>query len=518
MSYKQLNPEMLAFLDNERQFTELRSGGKVRRVKIEKVNQAWLVRFLPVVLGASNLFFVRHGQHWYHKIPIVCPRCVSSDFGGDENADCPVCDLADQLNAEEHEEVSNFGYRLRANQTWLTYCLVFEIDPGRGDRILLPPSDYMRPWEFVLYKAAFDQLSNYYRRGLTASRQLSILDPKRGNDFWATKTNSGIRLDSQESGPMFEPGPNFNKQVEEVLSAVKEPKITVPTLRQLEVYARKAEAAAYGESEPEPKGRGRSNRRNESEADDGAQDDSEVPVERVGRRFSQPTQGRRIRNVEEPDPQPVDQDTPEEPTEAPVEQQVEDDAPVDAIAAEQDDQVPGTEVEAPTPARTATRPAAPTTRPAAATRPVAATRPAAATTSVARPAPRPAPAATTATRPAAATKPATPTTRPAPVANAPQPKRAAAPVVRESVNEEEDPNVAEEANDPTGVAETPLPEEGQAEEGQVEEGQVEDAQEDVPPPPVTPRASVRPGAAAAGAQSSLRMKLAQKVNAANNAR
>ena len=501
MSHK-LNPDMLAFLDAERQFTEMRGGGKVRRVKIEKVNQAWLVRFLPVALGESGLFFVRQGQHWYNKIPIVCPRNVSPDFGGDENAECVVCDLADRLNAEDHEEVSTFGFKLRVNPVWLTYCLVFQIDPGRGEVQDMLPAEYMRPWEFVMYKGTFDELSDYFRRGKTATRELSVLDPKKGNDFWATKTTKGIRLDRQDPGPMFELGPTFEKQLNQVLSAVQEPKIIIPTAKQLETYARKAEAAAYGESEPEPTARSRSRGRGV----EGEEEPQERPSRNLGR--TAPAGRGTSRTQTEPEPEPeaepqqegqaVDDQIPEEGAPEPV---AEVDAPVDAIAAEQDeDQVPGAEVDAPTTRQ------APRTSPGrvaqSTSQPVAQ-----------RTAPRPAPAAVAATRPAlVATRPAAPAVPAAATAGTRRPPPAAAPVTRrpapaaapvqETVNDEEDPGVAEEAVDAAAPAEEPLP---------------DDSQEDVPPPAVA-RTAPRPGQAAAGATAALRSKLAQRITSANSPR
>ena len=94
----------------------------------------------------------------------------------------------------------------------------------------------------------------------------------------------------------------------------------------------------------------------------------------------------------------------------------------------------------------------------------------------------------------------------------------AAAVAQESVNEEEDPNVAEERVDPAGPApaDEPLPENNGYPEGE-EAGVVageetpaeEQAAEEPPPPPAATRP--RPGMATAPANASLRARLAQRL-------
>lgn len=503
----ELNPDMLAYLDAERQFNEQRGGGKTRRVKIEKVNQAWLVRFLPIALGQSSLFYVRQGQHWHNKTPIVCPRWASVDFGGDENADCPVCELSDRLNAEDHEEVSKFGWGIRAQTTWITYCLVYQVDPGRGEITELSSNEVLRPWEFNLYKGTFEELSDYFRRGRTASRPWSVLDPKKGNDFWATKTNKGIRLDRQDPQPMFSLDGNFDKSYNTVMNAVAEPKIKIPTSSQLAVFARKAEAAAYGEDEPVHAIRGRRSDLEENEP-------AEEPQERLSRTLGRnaPLRGmaRRQPQIEEPPPEPEIQQPVEQPAEsesvADEEQQrqvvtaeVQADTLPDAIADEQkdeQDQVPGAEVPSQRPAPTRTAP--PASKPMQrVTSPVTA-RPASVVSNRAIP-----PAAAVAAgvrRPAPATT--APARRPAPAAPAVtgRPAPAAAPV-RETVNEEEDPGVAEESSDQAGPAETPLQEQ---------------SGEEAPPAPAPARPTARPGPAAAGPNAGLRARLAQRIQTAGS--
>lgn len=466
---KEMSPNFLAYLDEERQFQETHQKNKVRRVKIEKVNQAWLVRFLPVGLGSRNLWYARMGQHWMNKQPIFCPRCVSPDFGGDPNADCPVCQIADVLNAEDNDEISTFGFKLRANLTYLTYCLVYQIDPGRGEVQEMPDSEIMKPWEFQHYKSSFDELMDYFRRGTTASRPYSVLDLEKGNDFWATRTTKGTRLDRQDPGPIFAlDDPQYEAKLDQIFNQISQPKIKIPTQKELEVFARKAEAAAYGETDDRSE-RGRGRRV--------AEEDDE-PQDRPSRRVSS-APGRRMAAAAAP--------AEEEPAGEP---------------AGDDDQIPGAEVPARTVSRPAGRPgqaaaparaaAAPVGRPAGAARPApAAASRTAAPAAAAAPARRP---ATTAARPAPAAAAAATARRPAPAAAAPA----------STVTEEEDPGVAEEATDQAPPAEELPPEEGQ--EAPAEGAEQGGDQEEAPPSPATRQTHAAPAANAA-----LRQRLIGRV-------
>jgi hypothetical protein len=454
---KEMSPNLLSYLEEERQFQEQHQKNKVRRVKIEKVNQAWLVRFLPVGLGERNLWFVRLGQHWMNRQPIFCPKCLSQDFGGDPNAECPVCEMAELLNAEDNEAVSNYGFRLKANLTYLTYCLVYQIDPGRGETQTLPESEVLKPWEFQHYKSSFDELMDYFRRGTTANRPFSVLDLEKGNDFWATRTTKGTRLDRQDPAPIFDlADPNYEQKIDQIWSAITQPRIKIPTLKELETFARKAEAAAGGDDEGDRRGgRGRGRGRDNDESDE-----SDEPVDRPSRRVGR-APGRRVASAsaEEPAPEPEQ-------------------------ASAEEDQIPGAEVPARAPTRPASRAAAPVRSATAPQRQAPA--------QAGRPAPRAVASAPVVARPVGARS---------------VPRPAAAASAQSSVDSEtEDTGVAEEASDAAPAAEQPPPEESQ--DGQEARTQPED-QEEAPPAPVT-----RQTRAAPAANAGLRQRLINRVRAA----
>jgi hypothetical protein len=191
------------------------------------------------------MWYVRLGQHWMNKQPIYCPKCVGQDFGGDLNAECPVCEMAELLNAEDNEAVSQYGLKLSVSLSYLTYCLVYQIDPGRGETQEMTEREVLKPWEFHLDTGTFTELVDYFRRGVTASRPFSVVDLEKGNDFWATRTTKGIRLDRQDPGPVFDlSDPNYKQKIDTVWNAITLPRIKIPTPKELETFARKAEAAA----------------------------------------------------------------------------------------------------------------------------------------------------------------------------------------------------------------------------------------------------------------------------------
>jgi hypothetical protein len=236
----------IASLDEERQIIQRQSLPTPREVNIEKVNQAWLVRFLPVGLGSRNLWYVRLAQHRIYDQAITCPRYASPDFGGGPNAQCPVCELSDTLQAQLNEERSIFGFELRANFTYLTYCLVYQIDPGRGETEKMPEAEIIKPWRFRHATSSFLELIDYFLRGVNNARPYSFLDLERGNDFWATRTTKGIHLERQDPAPIFEKDANYEAKLDAIFNAITQPKIDIPTLGELEAFATNANAAGNG--------------------------------------------------------------------------------------------------------------------------------------------------------------------------------------------------------------------------------------------------------------------------------
>ena len=236
----------LRYLNDESSFIESHSITKARQVRFNKLNEAWLVRFLPVSI--QGRWFARHGLHGLQQTSITCPRWVSPDFGGDPDAECPVCELALSLSANQNKAVSESGQNLCAKLRHITYCLVFKIDPGLGEMQEQPQSEILKPWVFEHDQTSFVQLMDYFRRGAGEKRPNSVLDLERGNDFWATKTKKGICLDRQDASSALNFGlPGCNADLDRIINSITQPAIKVPTREEMKGFALSAESAAYAE-------------------------------------------------------------------------------------------------------------------------------------------------------------------------------------------------------------------------------------------------------------------------------
>ena len=256
-----IDPKILKRMQGEDSFLQSQTRGS-RRVKLNR-GQNWIVRFLPAQMGPDGLFFARIARHWLNKLPIVCPRNTATDFGGDPDCDCPVCSIADELNDSADEIISKFGYKAKSNPQFLTYCIVWE-----KDGIAQPMSEILNPYEFWHYRSTWEELKGFYIAGGRKCTD-SVLDYAQGNDFSVNKTAKGMRLDKQDSSPIFDPKePKYDEWLKKIEAALKTPKVTIPTHEQMQVFAAKVQEAANrgGVAEDEDAPRGRRPRHDDDEA------------------------------------------------------------------------------------------------------------------------------------------------------------------------------------------------------------------------------------------------------------
>ena len=249
-----IDPKILKRLHHDESFVESQRSGS-RRVKIER-GQNWIVRFLPARMGADGLWYARIARHWLNRLPIVCPRNTAEDFGGNPECECPVCLVADELNESADEVISKFGYKAKANAQFLTYCIVWE-----KDGVEQPMAEVLNPYEFSHYRSTWEELKGFYLAGGRKCPD-SVFDYERGNDFSVSKTIKGLRLDKQDSSPIFDPNNrNYAEWIKKLESAMKAPKVVVPNHEQLQIFAAKVhEAATRGggggaEDDDAPRGR-----------------------------------------------------------------------------------------------------------------------------------------------------------------------------------------------------------------------------------------------------------------------
>lgn len=321
-----IDPEMLSELNFETQFVSSISTNR-RQVKIEKGRQ-WRLRILPAKLGPKKTFFARIAKHWLATKPIICPRQTGPSFGGDPEAYCPVCDLSAQLNESTNQAESDLGYDIKSSAQWLMYAMVFEKDGEEQ-----PMSEVLLPYEFWVYKSTWEEVKAFFAAGGHKS-PLSVLDYKLGNDFIVSRTTKGMKLDKQDSMPIFDPSEaKYAEWIKKVEEGIHQPKVKMPTDEEMETFKIKIEDAWGKLSKGSSARRGQSAGLEEDDSDVEAVDEPETP-----RRAAAPARATRP-------------------------------APAPAPAEDDDDQIAGAEMPPKTaparPAPVAKNVAAPTARPAA---------------------------------------------------------------------------------------------------------------------------------------------------------
>lgn len=401
-----LPPNILTNIAKETRYIESTSH-KSRQVKLNK-GDSWLMRFIPVLMGEkpNQSFWARVAKHWMNKKYVVCPRHTDAACGGDPEAYCPVCEVADKLMDSPNKAEADFAYQARATSQWLVWCIVLE--KGKGDGELL--SEVLTPYEFWMYRPVYEEFIGYFKNN-TRRSPMSIFDYKLGNDFSLSRTAKGLRLDKQDSGPIFDlDDKKFVEKVDKIEGQCKTPRPTMATEKQLDEFADKLEENALkaknGKSTEEPeddrgrRGGGGGSRRSadveeeaeqpvargrraappdeeaaEPEQEAGAEAEAEQPTQVRGRRAAAPVE--EAEDTAPPQPRRARPAATEEPAETPVRRRA---APVEAEAEqEQPEDEAQTDADAEAeagvaPARTATKVPVSAGRrslPPAATRPAA---------------------------------------------------------------------------------------------------------------------------------------------------
>jgi hypothetical protein len=240
MSNNNMHPEILEGLEYESQYIQKTSGAQRREVKLNR-GDSWLLRFLPVKLGPNKRFYARIAKHWLNGLPIVCPRQTEEAYGGNPNAYCPVCDLSEHLNNDRNEDVSKFGFQMRATPQWTTFCVVFQKSVNGGNAMDMSMPEILQPYTFQHYRSTWEELVNFVKQNARRAPD-SVLDLEKGNDFYVSKGPKGMRLDKQDSAPIFDVNdPNFDANVNKIFDACKEPNVKMPAEKKLDEYTAKAE-------------------------------------------------------------------------------------------------------------------------------------------------------------------------------------------------------------------------------------------------------------------------------------
>lgn len=348
-----IDPKILAALDEEQEFMASHGRAKTDRVKIPK-GSAWLLRFIPTPMGPNGKFWARIAFHWINKRPYLCVRNTGRDFGGDPEGTCPLCEVSDELNASPKKKIANAGYQARAVPQYLAYCLVFKRDdePSQGE-------ERWKPFEFWMHQSVFQEFLSFYKKGLVRSEK-SIYDFKVGCDIWANNTNRGVRLDREDPSPICKPredDPDRLKRIsKKVLAAVKFREPQVPDEETMLELAEKIKENAiraarsgdddrggrgrFDEDDERPRNRQRGDEEDERPRRGGDDEEDERPARRPARDEEDELPRRRPARDEEDEPAPRRSSARDEDEEPPRRRssEDEDDAPAPKRQVRDDDE------------------------------------------------------------------------------------------------------------------------------------------------------------------------------------
>lgn len=245
-------------------------------VKLEKEGEIWHIRFLPVRFGPRKLFFSRVAQHWINKRPYFCEKMTPADSGGDENAQCDLCDVAAELADHRVKDVATLGYKAGASPQWLTYCLVWSKKVPGQDLWEPQGEEVWTPYKFWLNKTLFEELREYYVRQREKKPNItdSILNPDYGFDFYVKRSNNKLVLQKDDPRTIFPDGFNDNEKLDlmdHILGQIKAPNYRALSGEEMEAARIKLEDAAHKLE----MGGATSSRRPSKTTSDG--DDTELP-------------------------------------------------------------------------------------------------------------------------------------------------------------------------------------------------------------------------------------------------
>ena len=218
-------------------------------VKVEKEGEIWHIRFLPVRFGPRKLFFSRVAQHWINKRPHFCAKVTPPESGGDENAQCDLCDVAAELAEHRVKDIATLGYKAGANPQWLTYCLVWSKKVPGQDMWEPQGDEVWTPYKFWLNKTLFEEVREYYVRQRDKKPTVidSILNPDHGFDFYIKRSQNKLTLQKDDPRTIFPDGFNETDKMElmdHILGQIKATNYRALTTEEMEAARIKLEDAA----------------------------------------------------------------------------------------------------------------------------------------------------------------------------------------------------------------------------------------------------------------------------------
>lgn len=218
-------------------------------VKLEKEGEIWHIRFLPARFGPRGLFFSRIAQHWINKRPYYCEKATSPDSGGDENAQCDLCDVSSELSEHRVKDVATLGFKSGASPQWLTFCLVWSKKVPGMDLWEPEGDEVWTPHKFWLNKTLFEEVREYYVRHREKRPNIkdSILSPEHGFDFYVKKSNNKLVLQRDDPRSIFAEGASDAEKadlMQFIMDQIKAPNYRPLSPEEMEAARIKLEDAA----------------------------------------------------------------------------------------------------------------------------------------------------------------------------------------------------------------------------------------------------------------------------------
>ncbi len=212
------NNEFLAEIEDELNNTKkFNSNTIMPRVKLEK-GESWLVRFIPVEIGANKSWYGRIAQHWkIGKIPYYCLAKTHKCLGGDDTYACPICEVAENLANHTNPHVAKVAEGAISNPVWVVYCIVYSKTKD-GKTVETSDSDLCVLHKYTMFRSSFEELFAMFKTSVKKDNKLGLFDPKLGSDVRISRLTSGrYRLDKQDHMPITEDIDNIDQMMSDVM-------------------------------------------------------------------------------------------------------------------------------------------------------------------------------------------------------------------------------------------------------------------------------------------------------------
>ena len=224
-------------LDDELNFIKSNKPPHMPKVELGE-GEMVLLRFMPYDFDDKGAWYLRYGQHWVDKRTYNCQRMTSVSQGGNKNAPCLLCDLAEKYARNRDPYVAGAAEELTVQVNWLLYACIFERHIGADVTRYEDPQMWIAH-EFHARESIFEKIGVKFKQKTRSSNPLSILDPVLGNDFWYSKERK-YDISIEEASPLGKTEEEINRILDNVWKTIIPYKINFPDSEKMQTLAEKA--------------------------------------------------------------------------------------------------------------------------------------------------------------------------------------------------------------------------------------------------------------------------------------